>query len=102
MTNTQKTGAIIVEWMEKQNEIEKVLDIAEEFSNKQFKIVEAYETLYVDSGENEKVGVALDEAYNAYEKAYTRVDELKEKLQAINETINSLRKAWDCLEWLGL
>lgn len=102
MTNAQNIRAIIAQLIREKWEFETALKKAEEQNSLAYERVLVWEEAYMASGEDEGVGQKLDEVYDEYSEANNAMLEAEDKVEAIKETIETLYKAADTIEWLGL
>lgn len=102
MTNAQNIRAIIAQLIREKWEFETALKKAEEQNSLAYEKVLVWEEAYMASGEDEGVGQKLDEVYDEYSEANNAMLEAEDKVEAIKETLKTLRKAADTIEWLGL
>ena len=102
MTNTQNIGAIIVKLMEEESKLKEAYDKAYDENSCAYERVLVWEEAYTTSGEDEKVGETLDEVYDEYSEANEAMHEAEERVEAIDEALQALRKAAELIEWLGL
>lgn len=102
MTNTQNLGAIIIKLMEEEHKLKTAYEEAEEQNSRAYDKVLVWEEAYTTSGEDEGVGQKLDEVYDEYSEANNAMLEAEERVEAIKEALETLRKAADTIDWLGL
>lgn len=102
MTHTQNVEAIIAQLMEEEQKLQTAYEEAEEQNSLAYEKVLVWEEAYTTSGEDEDVGQKLDEVYDEYSEANNAMLEAEDKVEAIKETLKTLRKAADTIEWLGL
>lgn len=102
MTNAQNIRAIIAQLMREKQELESALKEVKEQNSLAYERVLVWEEAYTTSGEDEGVGQKLDEVYDEYSEANNAMLEAEDKVEAIKETLETLHKAADTIEWLGL
>ena len=102
MTNAQNIRTTIAQLMREKQEFKTALKKAEKQNSYSYEKVLAWEEAYITSGENEKVGQKLDEAYDEYSEANEAMHEAEQQVKAIDEALQALRKAVEAIEWLGL
>lgn len=102
MTNAQNIRTTIAQLMREKWEFEAALKEAEKQNSLAYERVLVWEEAYMASGEDEGVGQKLDEVYDEYSEANNAMRETEDKVEAIKETLEALRRAADTIEWLGL
>lgn len=102
MTKAQELKRMIIELEEQEVQLKESYHNESEKTDILYEELKEWDRLYCESGEDETIGMKLDEVCAVYDEAYDIMDKTGEKLETIEETLQALRKVVENIEWLGL